>query len=54
MADAEPVLAERRDGYLMITLNRPERLNAFNESMHLALRADWKTQRQAPISGLFC
>ncbi|WP_269582166.1 2-(1,2-epoxy-1,2-dihydrophenyl)acetyl-CoA isomerase PaaG [Roseibium sp. Sym1] len=39
MADAEPVLAERRDGYLMITLNRPERLNAFNESMHLALRA---------------
>lgn len=39
MTDAETVLAERRDGYLLITLNRPDRLNAFNETMHLALRA---------------
>jgi len=38
MAEAETVLAEQRDGYLMITLNRPDRLNAFNETMHLALR----------------
>lgn len=38
MADTDTVLADQRDGYLMITLNRPDRLNAFNETMHLALR----------------
>jgi len=34
----EPILVERRTGYRVIILNRPERLNAFNEAMHLALR----------------
>ncbi|MBX9452779.1 MAG: 2-(1,2-epoxy-1,2-dihydrophenyl)acetyl-CoA isomerase PaaG [Mesorhizobium sp.] len=34
-----PVIHERRDGYAVITLNRPDRLNAFNEAQHLALRA---------------
>jgi 2-(1,2-epoxy-1,2-dihydrophenyl)acetyl-CoA isomerase len=34
-----PILAERRPGYRVITLNRPDRLNAFNEAMHGALRA---------------
>ncbi|MGI6850848.1 2-(1,2-epoxy-1,2-dihydrophenyl)acetyl-CoA isomerase PaaG [Mesorhizobium sp. 1B3] len=29
---------ERREGYAVLTLNRPERLNAFNEAQHLALR----------------
>jgi 2-(1,2-epoxy-1,2-dihydrophenyl)acetyl-CoA isomerase len=33
------VLHERRDGYSILTLNRPDRLNAFNEAQHLALRA---------------
>lgn len=33
------VLHERRDGYHVITLNRPDRLNAFNEEQHRALRA---------------
>lgn len=33
------VLHERRDGYHVVTLNRPDRLNAFNEAQHLALRA---------------
>jgi 2-(1,2-epoxy-1,2-dihydrophenyl)acetyl-CoA isomerase len=33
------VLHERRDGYSLLTLNRPDRLNAFNEAQHLALRA---------------
>ncbi|ACL60366.1 2-(1,2-epoxy-1,2-dihydrophenyl)acetyl-CoA isomerase PaaG [Methylobacterium nodulans] len=37
MAD-EVVLNEPRDGYRVITLNRPERLNAFNPAMHAALR----------------
>jgi 2-(1,2-epoxy-1,2-dihydrophenyl)acetyl-CoA isomerase len=34
-----PVLVEARAGYRLITLNRPQRLNAFNEAMHRALRA---------------
>lgn len=38
MSDAT-ILHDRRDGYSIITLNRPERLNAFNEAQHLALRA---------------
>ena len=33
-----PILTAKRSGYRIITLNRPERLNAFNEPMHLALR----------------
>ena len=34
-----PVIHERRDGYCVLTLNRPERLNSFNEAQHQALRA---------------
>ncbi len=33
-----PVLHQRREGYHIITLNRPERLNAFNVEQHKALR----------------
>src|SRR6478735_12452474 len=36
---ADPsILVEQRPGYRVITLNRPDKLNAFNEAMHLALR----------------
>lgn len=35
---AETVLSERRDGYRIFTLNRPERLNAFTPELHVALR----------------
>src|SRR5262249_23883629 len=35
----EPVLVERREGYRVITLNRPQRLNAVTEAMHRALKA---------------
>src|SRR5664279_3099215 len=35
---SEPsILVERRDGYRVVTLNRPDRLNAFNDAMHMAL-----------------
>lgn len=35
----QPILVEARKGYRVITLNRPDRLNAFNKAMHVALRA---------------
>jgi 2-(1,2-epoxy-1,2-dihydrophenyl)acetyl-CoA isomerase len=38
MTTEHPVLSEIRTGYRVITLNRPDRLNAFNEAMHQALR----------------
>ncbi|GEO14892.1 2-(1,2-epoxy-1,2-dihydrophenyl)acetyl-CoA isomerase [Microvirga aerophila] len=31
------ILMDRREGYRVITLNRPDRLNSFNEAMHAAL-----------------
>src|ERR1044072_2479429 len=37
--DDNPVLVEKREGYRVITLNRPQRLNAFNEPMQQALVA---------------
>ena len=36
--EEKPILVERRAGYRVITLNRPQRLNAFNEAMHQALK----------------
>ncbi|MDP3896074.1 MAG: 2-(1,2-epoxy-1,2-dihydrophenyl)acetyl-CoA isomerase PaaG [Mesorhizobium sp.] len=36
---SDAVLHTRRDGFSVLTLNRPERLNAFNEAQHLSLRA---------------
>ena len=32
------ILVEQQAGYRIITLNRPDRLNAFNDSMHVELR----------------
>src|SRR5262249_62204119 len=37
--DESPVLVDLREGYRIISLNRPQRLNAFNEAMHKALAA---------------
>src|SRR5215470_8154393 len=35
----EPILVTVQQGYRIVTLNRPARLNAFNEDMHRALAA---------------
>jgi 2-(1,2-epoxy-1,2-dihydrophenyl)acetyl-CoA isomerase len=35
----EPVLVDTREGFRIVTLNRPDRLNAFNEDMHERLMA---------------
>jgi 2-(1,2-epoxy-1,2-dihydrophenyl)acetyl-CoA isomerase len=35
--DESPILVDMRAGWRVITLNRPQRLNAFNETMHQAL-----------------
>lgn len=34
-----PVRVEVRSGYRVVTLNRPDKLNSFNEAMHAGLRA---------------
>ncbi|MCB1389638.1 MAG: 2-(1,2-epoxy-1,2-dihydrophenyl)acetyl-CoA isomerase [Rhodobacteraceae bacterium] len=39
MTDSDTVLVSLDAGVLEITLNRPDRLNSFNESQHMALRA---------------
>ena len=39
MTASETVLATAQFGVLRLVLNRPDRLNSFNEEMHLALRA---------------
>ena len=36
--DESPVRVEARPGYRIVTLNRPDKLNSFNEAMHEALR----------------
>lgn len=39
MSNPETVQSSLTGGVLMLTLNRPDKLNSFNEEMHLALRS---------------
>lgn len=46
MTEADTVLTDLSDGVLTLTLNRPHKLNAFNEAMHLALRAGFQAAHE--------
>ena len=48
--DETPILVELREGYRVITLNRPQRLNAFTEAMHVALREALNTAEVIPLA----
>jgi 2-(1,2-epoxy-1,2-dihydrophenyl)acetyl-CoA isomerase len=45
MTGSDTIKAQVADGVLTLTLNRPDRMNAFTEEMHLALRAGFDLAR---------
>jgi 2-(1,2-epoxy-1,2-dihydrophenyl)acetyl-CoA isomerase len=51
MSDQPSILVDRRPGYRVVTLNRPQRLNAFNEEMHAALRTALDDAQADPACG---
>ncbi len=44
---SDTILVDKHDGWVEITLNRPERLNSFNDEMHLALRTELESARDS-------
>ena len=48
------VLHERRAGYAILTLNRPDRLNAFNGRSMLRCARRCSAARQTPSAAPFC
>lgn len=43
-----PVLTRKEDGYTVITLNRPDKLNSFTKAMHIALRQAFREAAHDP------
>ena len=48
MSPSDTVLVMQEAGVLTLTLNRPDKLNSFNEAMHLALRAGFERATADP------
>lgn len=48
MAELETITYDERDGTAIVTLNRPEVLNAFNLQMQAELRRTWRAIRRNP------
>lgn len=50
MGESDTVMVALEAGVLRLTLNRPDKLNSFNEEMHLALRAGFeRAHRDADV-----
>jgi len=49
MSETDTVMSAFADGVLSLTLNRPDRLNAFNDRMHLDLRAGFERAYSDPL-----
>lgn len=50
---SETILVTQNDGWAEITLNRPDRLNSFNDEMHLELRAALQSASNAGLRAVF-
>ena len=50
---SETIQCIDHDGWFEITLNRPDRLNSFNEEMHLALRGLFEQSATGICTGGF-
>ncbi len=48
MAGSDSILSSTENGLMRITLNRPDKLNAFDEPMHLALRSALDQAQRKP------
>tara|TARA_R110002110_G_scaffold211304_1_gene424001 strand:+ start:23465 stop:24250 length:786 start_codon:yes stop_codon:yes gene_type:complete len=49
---SDTILIQAHENWTEITLNRPERLNSFNEEMHLALRSALETARDSGMRAI--
>ena len=48
------MLVSLEAGVLTLTLNRPDKLNSFNEEMHLALRAGFERAAETTRTSARC
>ena len=49
---SDTILTQHTDGWMQITLNRPDRLNAFNDEMHAALSAALEEAEKPEVRAL--